>query len=828
MDGRDQYFLFHTSYSEWRWDDFQHAIGNERGGGSYDGPVSCGTGDRGRIDHCRAGGESSMLRAIALFMAVCGMASATAYTASQTGNWASSSTWGGAGVPGAGDTATVSCACTVTVAASTTAIIGNSPAANTTVLTISPSPQQNASKVSVAGTLTLHGDVMIGESHWLGNALNGVLEVQGDGIVQFESPSTVAYAIRYFPENDGIPFPQVTSTATSWSHPAIIRTIPGNVGVNGSIETSCCDSSINLTYTKLVGLGTSSHNAMLIEDYNFNHVALISSGQLNAFQGINLPSFASNACFDYFTNPLPLNTSVAINVGGPFLPTGTCNHVKDSVIYGNTSLEWSNMTWTNTIFTGSGFQVVAPMNTFTNVLIAGLTSSIPGFQPSAHSGFRWNGGGFWVNPASGNPHMVTDNTSTTGNNVPNMLTNIAVDGSASTVGDGDLWVSPDVHYVTRVIENNGAGNMDDGTGASTAFGYLNHNTSEATIPTTGQSVISLQEFGLGNQIQQTTNMLSDRNYNTACITVSFNSYVPLTAWNYDYNWISNAPARGGDAFGQWNSATNHFGGHCPGFSDLPFATGTVTVSSITDANHIVVSSTAGIGVGASLYYAGSQTSAMVTAVPSSGHVTLGNDEFGAAGIAGITNGVTLSILPNYWSSGQYGDTGKGQHEAYSDPKIINTNATVVAWDKANEGPGTFANALGEAVKFVGWDSSGNAAAFNPAYCIQCWQNFVKKGTMPTSLALKGWAHDTRWAANTVYQFGVTVLDANRHLQLCVVGGTSGSSEPAWNDSAPTQLGTGGLTTDGTAQWEDQLLMTDPGAVQITSYNVPGIGGGGVF
>jgi hypothetical protein len=45
---------------------------------------------------------------------------ATTYTASQTGNWSSSSTWGGAGVPGIGDTAIINAAYTVTVDASTT------------------------------------------------------------------------------------------------------------------------------------------------------------------------------------------------------------------------------------------------------------------------------------------------------------------------------------------------------------------------------------------------------------------------------------------------------------------------------------------------------------------------------------------------------------------------------------------------------------------------------------------------------------------------------------------------------------------------------------
>src|ERR1043165_5037258 len=50
-----------------------------------------------------------------IFVATAGSLSGTTFTASQSGNWSSASTWGGAGVPGAGDTATVGTPWTVTV-----------------------------------------------------------------------------------------------------------------------------------------------------------------------------------------------------------------------------------------------------------------------------------------------------------------------------------------------------------------------------------------------------------------------------------------------------------------------------------------------------------------------------------------------------------------------------------------------------------------------------------------------------------------------------------------------------------------------------------------
>lgn len=55
---------------------------------------------------------------------------------------------------------------------------------------------------------------------------------------------------------------------------------------------------------------------------------------------------------------------------------------------------------------------------------------------------------------------------------------------------------------------------------------------------------------------------------------------------------------------------------------------------------------------------------------------------------------------------------------------------------------------------------------------------------------------TPWAPSTVYGVGNSVLDTNGHQQNCLVAGTSGSSEPDWND-------TGGQTPDGgTLVWQD--------------------------
>ncbi len=56
----------------------------------------------------------------------------------------------------------------------------------------------------------------------------------------------------------------------------------------------------------------------------------------------------------------------------------------------------------------------------------------------------------------------------------------------------------------------------------------------------------------------------------------------------------------------------------------------------------------------------------------------------------------------------------------------------------------------------------------------------------------------QWTPATAFTAGTTVLDSSFHVQLCTVAGTSAGSAPAWNNS-------GGTTTDGTVQWQDQGL-----------------------
>jgi hypothetical protein len=64
-----------------------------------------------------------------------------------------------------------------------------------------------------------------------------------------------------------------------------------------------------------------------------------------------------------------------------------------------------------------------------------------------------------------------------------------------------------------------------------------------------------------------------------------------------------------------------------------------------------------------------------------------------------------------------------------------------------------------------------------------------------------------WAASTSYSLNAVILDGASHVQQVITAGTSGASQPTFND-------TGSTTTDGTVVWQDRGL---PGAWTATTH-----------
>lgn len=139
---------------------------------------------------------------------------ATAYTASASGNYNSSATWGGVGVPTTGDTFAIGSAHTVTCNDAET--FGTSPVAGTIV------GQVNSTGVLVLAsgcTLTSLGDLAIN---------GGTLNLQGGGVLNFDpssaaAPTTTSYRLLY--EANGL----IETSSTSSSSHAIIQLAPAAV-----------------------------------------------------------------------------------------------------------------------------------------------------------------------------------------------------------------------------------------------------------------------------------------------------------------------------------------------------------------------------------------------------------------------------------------------------------------------------------------------------------------------------------------------------------------------------------------------------------------------
>jgi hypothetical protein len=89
-----------------------------------------------------------------------------AYTASVTGNWADTATWGGSGPPGNGDTVTINDGITVTIPVSTTVTIGASPDDDISTPAIQPASSSGTGILIVNGTLIFRGSVRQADADW--------------------------------------------------------------------------------------------------------------------------------------------------------------------------------------------------------------------------------------------------------------------------------------------------------------------------------------------------------------------------------------------------------------------------------------------------------------------------------------------------------------------------------------------------------------------------------------------------------------------------------------------------------------------------------------
>jgi len=672
-----------------------------------------------------------------MFLGVSSKVGAATITSLQTGNWASTTTWNGGVVPGSGDNVTIAPNHTVTIPVNTLAIIGESSTTPTTALNLGTN-----SRLVISGTLRIQGNALLGA--------HSILEVKGGGIFEFSSPAATRYKLNFLFQSNGAPWAKVLGSATSWSNPATIRTMPGNLGFNGVLGTSAggIDSAIDLSYTKLENLGDANNYA--IRDVNtliFNHVLMTGSAGLRT---------ANETGATVNINYLDQRFSLMSNFGFmDYLIAPDGSSIRNSVIistvdYTNAVNYFiaSNFTIADSIFGGDKIKLSQGSHNF-NLTNVSWASPIPNnnyyLEWPANSSGVWNGGGVMIQDSTPNPHIVSEPDANSYAGSPNRVSNVVVDGpsSAGNGGDGDFYMPFGPHTLDHIIMTNNAGNVDDGLNGVNSTLTAEHITFRRSDNGTTQSSFALAEAAPGpNKIASIRDILFSQDYNSVGVALASGTYVKQSNMYLDYLWWDSPKLPGKDGKDKivWNPGTNHNGSiEIPALS---YARGSVTVSSVTDATHLVLSSTANISVGDWLFHISpssqsSKRSALVLAIPSPGNVTIGKNEDGVDGLPLAVAGQTLSIRPNLWATGVYGDNGKGMHEYYGDPGFIAPTRLASTWDTSLGGPGTKAHARTELVKINGWDENGAPATWNPAYNFPAWLSYMRAGFTPTNPLLKG-------------------------------------------------------------------------------------------
>ncbi len=187
---------------------------------------------------------------------------AASYTATSSGNWAVTSTWGNSGPPGDGDTITINDGVTVTV--SDARIIGTSGANGTIAVNTSNS---GALVIALGGQLQVRGDVQ----YSVGGGANttAYLIVQAGGIFEWNSSLAVSPATtQYTAHPDGAyGFRLFITTGTATSH-AIVRSNAGGGNGYWRLQGANIGGGYLLQYTDFLRIGDAVNPAFSIKSFS--------------------------------------------------------------------------------------------------------------------------------------------------------------------------------------------------------------------------------------------------------------------------------------------------------------------------------------------------------------------------------------------------------------------------------------------------------------------------------------------------------------------------------------------------------------------------------
>ena len=529
---------------------------------------------------------------------------AGSFTAKVSGNWNNAATWGGASIPGNGDTVFIKDGVTVTV--TDLRIVGASGVNGTIAVNCNNS---GALIIASGGTLQLRGDIQYAANGG-GNTLP-YLTVQGGGILEFDSsqvrpsPSATKYAAHQDSEFGFRPF---VTAGTSTSH-AIVRSNAG--GGNGyfSLGGNPIGGSYRTTYTGFLRIGDSINPAFSGGNWVGTHTVTTWIATHDTFTSCGMAPFyglwlVGEDVFqhDYNVHIGSVGATVMHRPGDPGMPpictaVGTpagCTSIGAREILANvfdiavdTTFDARDFTIHSNYFGGGNFGTVNSAthtwNIFQNNFYRIPTPRLG--EPMTLMGDSRDNYWLWDESDSYNPHGpnlgAASNETLTGNIIDH-AGQIALQTSAFMIMNVPLFTNGMYTLRNNIFLPNMAGNTSFwATGLTTCCGQggvtfnINHNTVMSNSVLSGDAVID-GHSGIANSAGEIAsyqnNILwnpvsSNQSYKLDNIGASGNLNV-CSPRNCDYNDGWNMRTDGGGHAGGAHGYADNFSGGMPGAHDL--------------------------------------------------------------------------------------------------------------------------------------------------------------------------------------------------------------------------------------------------------------------
>lgn len=551
-------------------------------------------------------------------------------TSSQTGLWSSTSTWGGAAVPGDGDDFVIAATHVVTVAATVT--VGNSAATGTNAGIIRGSLVVNA-------VLTLRGG--------LSQERTGSVTVSrvgaNTGGITFDPASGTTYS--WVTPNTGTGTPSITFTGEAGDLVPITTSL-GRSGNRTYFDLTGYPPTLNWSYTNITEWGGTDSSTVATRAMTYTGVSgssitwahvRFSSNIGPLYFNLNTANFTFDAQYcDWRSNRssdwLQINNdTVATSGTRRFLGCTFHSAAASSIVYWAAGFSFIGGVYSNTKIAGDlqdiNFTVSAAvvMNDVT------ITGGVIGGRGT--NGMLVDGCAILSN--CDNPHYIT-NSGSAGGATP-VVSNCMVDGFAFIGSDaGDFYLgSGGPITLDRILLINHAGSLYSNLDASARMTAKRCTLYGAdTFINAGESVNNAS-----NLVRLTSSLMMNQPN-----ALTYDILTPQTGFTCDYNGY----------FGQTTGLT--FGGH----------------------NTYLKSGT-------------------------------------------------------WWSTGAYGDNGKGQHDVYGDPQFAAPTRTTVTWYNSLFGSGgTFSTVRQELISINGTAVDGTDRTWDSRVTVAALLTYVRAGFTPTN------------------------------------------------------------------------------------------------